>query len=126
MEKIIGDYSTELKMTGDEAKDICKLGKGEDCCAFLVCGSGGFECIRLSYPANGHIFKRLEDGTMNAKGHGGWGGCGGLFDALGSVVGQVVEVVEHPEKPLLLKRLMIRPKVNLAGLLQVSVMVPMD
>ena len=35
----------------------------------------GFECIRLSYPANGIIFDRLEKGTMNAKGEGGWKGC---------------------------------------------------
>ena len=75
MEKIVGDYSTEVKMSGDEAKEICRLGQGEKCCAFLVVGGNGFECIRMSYPANGSIFSRLEDGTMNAKGEGGWKGC---------------------------------------------------
>ena len=75
MEKIVGDYSTEVKMSGDEAKEICRLGQGEKCCAFLVVGGNGFECIRMSYPANGSIFSRLEDGTMNAKGKGGWKGC---------------------------------------------------
>ena len=75
MEKIIGDWRTEVKMTADEAKEICKLGGGEECCAFLVCGGGGFECLRMSYPANGSIFSRLENGTMNAKGEGGWDGC---------------------------------------------------
>ena len=75
MEKIVGDFHTEVKMSGQEAKEICNLGKGEKCCAFLVVGSDGFECIRMSYPSNGVIFKRLENGTMNAKGEGGWRGC---------------------------------------------------
>lgn len=75
MEKIVGDWSTEVLMEGDEAKDICKLGKGEECCAFLTVSGKGFECIRMSYPANGSIFSRLKDGTMNAKGRGGWDGC---------------------------------------------------
>jgi hypothetical protein len=75
MEKIIGDFGTEVRMTGDEVKEICKLGKGAECCAFLVCGSNGFECIRMSYPNNSTIFARLEAGTMNAKGEGGWAGC---------------------------------------------------
>ena len=74
MDKLIGDYSTLVKMTTDEAKDICKLGQGEECCAFLVMGDG-FECIRMCYPANGSIFTRLEKGTMNAKGEGEWEGC---------------------------------------------------
>ncbi|HHT9146876.1 MAG TPA: hypothetical protein ACFYD4_14575 [Candidatus Wunengus sp. YC61] len=75
MEKIIGDWSTEVKMSGEEAKEICKLGELLECCAFLVCGGDGFECVRMSYPNNGTIFDRLEKGTMNAKGRGGWEGC---------------------------------------------------
>ncbi|MCR4306979.1 MAG: hypothetical protein NUV80_00230, partial [Candidatus Berkelbacteria bacterium] len=65
MEKIV-------KISDEEAKEICKLGKLSECCAFLVCGGDGFECIRMSYPNNGIIFDRLEKGTMNAKGRGGW------------------------------------------------------
>ena len=75
MEKIIGDYTTEILLEGDEAKEICNLGKGEECCAFLVAGGRGFECIRMSYPLNGSIFGRLDEGTMNAKGRGEWPGC---------------------------------------------------
>lgn len=75
MEKVIGDFATEVKLSGDEAESICKLGQGEHCCAFLVAGSTGFECIRMSYPMNGTIFARLEAGTMNAKGEGEWKGC---------------------------------------------------
>lgn len=75
MEKIVGDFSTEVKLSAEEAKDICHLGKGEKCCAFLVMSPTGFECIRLSYPVNSTIFDRLEKGTMNAKGRGGWAGC---------------------------------------------------
>lgn len=75
MEKIIGDWSTQVKLTDEEVKDICRLGQGEKCCAFLVMSSTGFECIRMSYPTNSTIFDRLKNGTMNAKGEGGWKGC---------------------------------------------------
>ena len=75
MEKIEGDFSTEVRLTNDEAKTICRIGQEEKCCAFLVMAPEGFECIRRSYPANGSIFSRLEDGTMNAKGEGGWKDC---------------------------------------------------
>jgi len=74
MEKIIGDWSTEVRMTGDEVKEICNIG-GENCCAFIAVTGKGFECIRMSYPMNTSIFTRLEEGTMNATGKGGWKGC---------------------------------------------------
>lgn len=80
MEKIIGDFSTEVKLTGDEAKSICRVGQGSKCCAFLVCGANSFECIRMNYPANISIFSRLKKGTMNAKGEGGWKGCAWIDD----------------------------------------------
>ena len=75
MEKVIGDWSTEIKLSVEETKDICHLGEGEKCCAFLTMAPDGFQCIRMSYPMNGSIFKRLEEGTMNAKGKGEWEGC---------------------------------------------------
>lgn len=75
MKKVVGDFATEVSMPSEEATDICNLAKGDKCCAFLVMSGVGFECIRLSYPRNGSIFRRLEDGTMNAKGEGGWIGC---------------------------------------------------
>ena len=74
MKKIVGDWETTVIMTDEEAKTICKLGKGSKCCAFLVMGKQ-FECIRLAYPTNSSVFKRLEEETMNAKGEGGWKGC---------------------------------------------------
>lgn len=75
MKKIISNFSTEVELSAKEAKEICNLGKGDKCCAFLVCGANGFECIRMSYPQNSSIFMRLEKGTMNAKGEGGGKGC---------------------------------------------------
>jgi len=75
MKKIMSDWATNIEMSAEEAKEICKLGTGETCCAFLVCGSNGFECVRMDYPTNGTIFDRLEAGTMNAKGRGCWPGC---------------------------------------------------
>ena len=76
MEKIIKDRSTtEVMLSVDEAKNICRLGQLEKCCAFLVCGKDGFECIKMSYPHNSSILLRLREGTMNAKGKGGWEKC---------------------------------------------------
>lgn len=75
MEFVVGEWSTEVKLSGDEAENICKLMQGEECCAFLVAGPSGFECIRMSYPINSSIFTRLEEGTVRAKGEGGWSGC---------------------------------------------------
>ena len=36
MVRIEKGWNTLVKMTGDEAKSICRLGKGSECCAFLV------------------------------------------------------------------------------------------
>ena len=76
MEKHVHNISTEITMTFEEAKDVCKLGQGAECCAFLACGGDGFMCLRMAYPANTSIFARLKEGSMNAKGEGGWPGCG--------------------------------------------------
>lgn len=75
MKKVIYDFATEVKLSAEEARDICHLGEGDKCCAFLVASEDGFMCIKMSYPMNSSIFHRLEDGTMTAKGEGGWKGC---------------------------------------------------
>jgi len=75
MEKIVRDFSTTIKLTPEEAKNICRIEQGDKCCAFLVMSSTGFECIRMDYPTNSTIFTRLEEGKMTAKGRGGWKGC---------------------------------------------------
>jgi len=74
MRKIIGDWTTEVRLSANEARDICKVGQGEECCAFIVMTSTGFECVRLG-SGSSTILDRLEKGTMNAKGRGGWEGC---------------------------------------------------
>ena len=75
MEKTAKNFSTEVKLTSDEAKSICKLGQGNKCCAFLVMSPSGFECVRMRYPTSETIFGYLKKGTINAKGEGGWENC---------------------------------------------------
>ena len=75
MKKIVGDRSSIVKLNDTETREICRIGKGSECCAFLVAGHDGFRCIRMLYPMNSTIFSRLKEGTMNAKGEGGWRGC---------------------------------------------------
>lgn len=74
MEKLVGDFYTEVVLTTDEAKGICKLGQGEECCAYLVLAPTSFECALMSSMGL-TISDRLEEGTMVAKGEGKWEGC---------------------------------------------------
>ncbi len=75
MEKIVGGFSTKILLTVEECKTICRLGQGEECCAFLTVGAQGFSCDRMVPEIGGTIFARLDAGTMNAKGQGEWEGC---------------------------------------------------
>jgi len=75
MKKITKDFSTTIKLTPEEAKNICRIGQGDKCCAFLVVSSTDFECVRMDYATNNTILTRLEEGKMTAKGRGGWKGC---------------------------------------------------
>lgn len=75
MKKIKPESPTEVLVSAKEAKDICGLGKGDDCCAFLAISAKGFECLRMYHPLNTQILRRIEEGTTNAKGTGGWEGC---------------------------------------------------
>ena len=70
----VRDWNTVHYLSGDEAKEICKLGQGKECCAFLVSGIE-FECWRMNYPNNSILFKRLKEGSTTAKGRGEWPGC---------------------------------------------------
>lgn len=74
MTEKVSAFKTEVFMTADEAKDVCRLGQGEKCCAFLVVGGEGFECVRGS-AASHTIWKRINEGSMNAKGIGLWDNC---------------------------------------------------
>jgi hypothetical protein len=68
MRKEVGDWNTVLFPNDEELKEICRLGKGSECCPFLVCGSDGFECWKMNYPSNTILHNRVDAGTMNAKG----------------------------------------------------------
>lgn len=48
--------------------EVCKLGTGDACCAYLTVGGGGFYCVKLHDTFRPMIDKRLKAGTMNAKG----------------------------------------------------------
>lgn len=74
MEKIVEGTDTWVKMSKEEAQNICHMGGGSKCCAFLGCREDGFRCIRMT-SLNKYILNRLIEGTMNAKGRGGWKGC---------------------------------------------------
>lgn len=47
--------------------DVCKMGKGYDCCRYLVLGSSGFECVKGN-PMAYTLDARAEAKTMTARG----------------------------------------------------------
>lgn len=48
-------------------KFTCKIGQGHDCCRYLVMGTGGFECAKLT-EMKGLLDKRVNDHTITARG----------------------------------------------------------
>jgi len=49
-------------------KDVCKMGKGIECCRYLMMGSKGWECAKLSDEAKVMIDNRVKAGKFNAQG----------------------------------------------------------
>jgi hypothetical protein len=47
--------------------DVCKAGKGRDCCIFLCAGAGGFECAKFAGSVSDHLVERKVLGTINAS-----------------------------------------------------------
>ena len=60
-------------ITPNHVDEVCKLGHGEACCAFLVIGGEGFVCSKGT-EVEATIRQRLEMGLMGAKGDNceGW------------------------------------------------------
>lgn len=74
MKKIIKGQYTTVVLEDKEPEEICKLGQGPECCAFLVVGPDGFECCKMDILGN-NIRERLLLGSMIAEGAGEWEGC---------------------------------------------------
>lgn len=74
MKKIESHFTTLVELTTKEAKEVCRVGQLEKCCAFLTMAPTGWQCVKRDSIA-AVIEQRLESGTMKAKGMGGWEGC---------------------------------------------------
>ena len=74
MKKIIRDKYATVVLEGEEPIDICRLGGGTECCAFLLAGHDGFECCKMDSLGDS-IRERLLLDTMVSKGVGEWEGC---------------------------------------------------
>lgn len=63
-------------LTNEHMESVCKIKKGEETCSYLIAGSDGFECAKLSDTGIANqIDDRREEDTMTAKGDN----CGGRF-----------------------------------------------
>lgn len=51
----------------DYVTETCKLGQGAECCRYLVAGSKGFECAKLTMNST-VIDRRVANGTFTAQG----------------------------------------------------------
>ncbi len=58
----------------EHVKEICKLGKGSETCAYLMMSSDGWECAKDNPSIEVMILKRLQEGTIRAQGDNcpGW------------------------------------------------------
>lgn len=51
----------------EKLRSTCKIGQGNECCRYLVCGAEGFECMKNTAIAK-ILDKRVESKTMVAQG----------------------------------------------------------
>lgn len=53
--------------------EVCKIGRGHDCCRYLTMGPGGFHCAKFGEHST-LLDKRAADKTMVARGNNcdGW------------------------------------------------------
>lgn len=64
-----------MKLTTDQAKEICKVGQGEDCCIYLTMGESGWDCAKSDPFLKEHLYQKWLAGTTNAKGVGDADDC---------------------------------------------------
>jgi hypothetical protein len=74
-------------------EEVCKFGKGEEVCRYLVFGGEGFGCAKAN-PLRETIDKRSEAGTMGAKGDNCEGTAGFIKDNKERLVGSKVKYQE--------------------------------
>jgi hypothetical protein len=61
------DGTLNGQVTDEFARDVCRVGQGEKCCAFLTF-DGTWMCAKADLGLELTIMSRLERGAMTAKG----------------------------------------------------------
>lgn len=46
----VHDFHTEISLSGDDVKELCKPGEGADTCVWVLVGADGFECSYYNRP----------------------------------------------------------------------------
>ena len=52
----------------EHIENICKIGQGGECCRYLICGAGGFECAKHT-ELKDVIDQRVSNNIMTAQGN---------------------------------------------------------
>ena len=60
-------YAERVNRAVDADPEPCGIGRGAECCAYLIVGGEGFECGRLIPEILGQVNQRLAAGTMTAR-----------------------------------------------------------
>jgi hypothetical protein len=63
----VSEPSAPRYPTTEEAKTLCKMGQGHDCCRYLTMGGGGWSCEKHS-SLRGMLDRRVETETIVARG----------------------------------------------------------
>ena len=62
-----GEGGNNMAISREYLREVCKLGKGEECCSYLICSAAGFECAKGT-EFEEVIKTRRTAGEMIAKG----------------------------------------------------------
>lgn len=68
MEVEVHDSHTEISLTGDEVKELCKPGQGKETCVWVMVGADGFECAFYNRPTA--LLERWARGQTVAQRNG--------------------------------------------------------
>lgn len=59
----------DYRITSDiTVRDVCKIGKGKECCRYLIGSAHGFECAKYSKELKLVLDARVRDNKMVAQG----------------------------------------------------------
>ena len=57
----------ETRISNEHLREVCRIGQGNDCCRYLICGKNGFQCSKHSN-LKSHLDAMVTSTKMTAQG----------------------------------------------------------